>query len=132
MLWALTDDQAEAEKHGRRHDRSGEDHLPRFLKDLQVLSDRRRAPRYPIASVISVEDARAVTVNVSSIGVYFVTDQPLTAGQEVLLVLAFDHTAPAETRVTCHGRIVRVERLPEGVGAAATYEAIGFEIGTSA
>jgi hypothetical protein len=100
------------------------------LKDLHVLPDRRCAPRYPIASVISVGGERAVTNDMSSIGVYFVTDQPLTTGQEVLLVIAFDHAAPAETRVTCDGRIVRVEPRPEGFGVAATYEVIGFEIGT--
>jgi PilZ domain len=94
-----------------------------------VLADRRCALRYHIASSISVEDSPAVTENVSSMGVYFVTDRPLTADQEVLLVFAFDHAAP-ETRVTCNGRIVRVERRPGGFGVAATYEAIGFEIGT--
>jgi hypothetical protein len=130
MMWALAHYQAEADESGGRHGRSGYDHLPPFLKDLHVLPDRRREPRYPLASNISVEDARAVTVNVSSVGVYFLTDQPLTAGQEVLLVLGFEHTAPAGTRVTCNGRIVRVDRRPEGFGVAATYEPIEFEVGT--
>jgi hypothetical protein len=95
-----------------------------------VLADRRRAPRYRMASTISVEDARAVTVNVSSLGVYFMTDRPLDADQELQLVFAFEHSAP-ETRVTCNGRVVRVERRPAGFGVAATYEAIGFDIGAS-
>ena len=95
-----------------------------------MLADRRLAPRYRIASTISVEDARAVTVNVSSMGVYFMTDRPLDADQEFQLVFAFEYSAP-ETRVTCNGRVVRVERRPVGFGVAATYEAIGFDIGTS-
>lgn len=95
-----------------------------------MLSDRRCAPRYPLVSVISVEGKRAVTVNVSSMGVYFVTDQPLTAGQAVLVVITFDHAASAETRATCDGRIVRVERQPDGFGVAATCEVIRFDIDT--
>lgn len=93
------------------------------------MPNRRREPRYPMASIISVDDAGAVTVNMSSMGVYFVTGQPLTVDQEIRLVLAFEHTTPAGTRVTCNGRIVRVDGRHEGFGVAATYEPIGFEIG---
>lgn len=85
-----------------------------------------------MASVIAVDDARAITVNLSSTGVYFVTDQPLTAGQEILFVVTFEHSTPAGTRVTCNGRILRIDGRPDGFGVAATYEPIEFEIGTGA
>lgn len=85
-----------------------------------------------MASVISVDGARAITVNLSSIGVYFVTDQPLTAGQEIQFVVTFEHAKPAGTRVTCNGRILRIDGRADGVGVAATYEPIEFAIGTGA
>jgi hypothetical protein len=94
-----------------------------------VLPDRRREPRYSMALIISVDDTGAVTMNMSSMGVYFVTGQPLAAGQEIQLGVSFKHAMPVRTRVTCSGRIVRVDGRPEGFGVAATYEPIGFEIG---
>jgi hypothetical protein len=111
---------------------SGNDHRFSVASNDRVSSDRRRDRRYSMASVISVDDARAITVNLSSTGVYFVTDQPLTAGQQILLVLTFEHSTPAGTRVTCNGRILRVDGRPDGFGVAAAYEPIEFEISSGA
>jgi len=131
MIRTLAQDRADADSGGLRG-ASGEDHRFRVSKNDQVSSDRRRDRRYPMASVISVDDARAVTVNLSGTGVYFVTDQPFTAGQAILFVVTFEHSTPAGTRVTCSGRILRVDGRPDGFGVAATYEPIEFEIGTRA
>ena len=94
--------------------------------------DRRRALRYPIASTISVGETRAVTIDLSSTGVCFAANWPFTVGQEVPLVLSFEHSAPGKTRVICKARIVRVDRLFDRFQVAATYEPIGFEIGGTA
>jgi hypothetical protein len=90
--------------------------------------DRRRALRYPIASIIWVADARAVTMDLSSTGVYFAAEWPFTVGEEVPLVLAFEHSAPSRTRVICKARIVRVDPRLDGFLVAAAYEPIRFEI----
>lgn len=131
MTRTLAQDRADADS-GRLRAASGDDRRFRVSQISRVSSDRRRDRRYPMASVISVDEGRAITINLSSTGVYFVTDQPLTAGQEILFVVTFEHSTRAGTRVTCNGRILRIDERPDGFGVAATYEPIEFEIGTGA
>jgi len=93
-----------------------------------VDSERRSAPRYPVALEIGVNSSTGVTMNMSSSGVYFVTEHVLAPDQQVALVFPFEHAAPTGTRAACSARVLRVESRSPGYGIAATYEAITFQL----
>lgn len=90
--------------------------------------DRRGPHRYAIVATMPLNGSGVVqSMNLSSSGIYFRTDQPFAGGQEISLTLPFTHAGPPGTRVRCAARVVRVERLENGYGVAATYEPIAFE-----
>ena len=91
-------------------------------------TERRGAPRYPVALEIGVNGGTGVTVNLSSSGVCFETASLLRADQEVTLVFPFEHAAPSGTRAACAARVRRVHGGPRSYRVAATYETVAFEI----
>ena len=86
-----------------------------------------RAERYEATVPVSLEHGKGVTRNVSSSGVYFETDQAFTAGSAVSFRLDFENAPGGPLRVTCEGKIVRVEQRDGKLGVAATITDYKFE-----
>ena len=90
---------------------------------MNVLPERRLQPRFSAAIAIQIDGCAGVTTNISANGLYFLTEQPLTVGQQVPLVLPFVQAASAGVLATCTAQVVRVDTSDEGqYGVALTYE----------
>lgn len=92
-----------------------------------MIPERRRVPRYRIDTAIAVNGGSGRTIDLSSNSVYFETGCRLAPGEEVGLVLPFEHAGPNAT-VRCKAQILRVDQRGEMYGVAATYEPVAFSV----
>jgi hypothetical protein len=95
--------------------------------DTTVHPERRCEPRYPVAVEIKVDNGSGMTANFSGTGVYFETRERLSADDEITIVFPFHHAVPG-ARASCSARVLRVDQRSDGIGVAASYEAISFEV----
>ncbi len=96
-------------------------------------SERRRAVRFNGAIPVELKQGRGLTRDFSTDGVYFVTDQPLSLGEELYFVMHLNYASPAwpinqarPLRVRCLGDVVRMEPVLEKTGAAVTIKTHQF------
>ena len=91
-------------------------------------SDKRRATRHQGALPVELEGGKGITRNFSSSGIFFETDQPLTAGQPIEFSIMLEHVDPAHpVRLKCQGSIVRVEESGQKIGVATSITSYSFE-----
>jgi hypothetical protein len=90
----------------------------------------RQYPRFPFELRVELAQGVGVTRNVSAGGVYFVTDQPHSAGDaaDFTLVLG-DLTYGGPWRLRCAGTVLRVEPRGNKVGVAATI--VSYQVSSS-
>ena len=87
----------------------------------------RSARRYVLALPVQLARGSGLTRDVSTGGVYFLTDQAYPLDSQLDLTLVFDATVPeSPIQVQCHARVVRVELRSDGVGIAAAITSLSF------
>lgn len=90
---------------------------------------RRGEERFETELTVWLEGgAEGVARNVSASGIFFVTDEPLQAGQPVKLRLKFLDFPSGPIEVQCSARVVRVEEQGAGWGVGASIGAFEFQI----
>ena len=90
--------------------------------------ERRAGQRFPYLLPLSFRVASCslesvgLTQDLSSRGVFFLTDAPLTEGSEIELTLQMpsEITLGESMRVRCRGHILRVIKLPQDVAGSRT------------
>ncbi len=96
------------------------------MTTLPVQVERRVGQRFPYVLAISFRqvansvEGMAFTQDLSSRGVFFFTDAPLTAGSEIELTLRMpsEITLGESMPVRCRGHILRIVRPAAGSGKA--------------
>ncbi len=83
-----------------------------------MTDERRKAERFPMKLPIRFGAGSGTTRDISGVGVYFETDYPFEAGQEIDFALV----VPDSANVRCRGTIVRVDPLREHFGVATTID----------
>ena len=87
----------------------------------------RSVRRHVLALPVELARGSGVTRDVSTGGVYFLTDQVYPLDSQVDLTLVFGATLPeSPIQVQCHARVVRVEPRSDGVGIAAAITSLSF------
>ncbi len=90
--------------------------------------ERRQAWRYPVSLDVKLKKGEGVTRDLSSSGVFFETEQPLTPGQLISFSFSLEKAyADVRLDLQCKGRIVRVERGGRKLGVAVRIEWWSFE-----
>jgi hypothetical protein len=90
--------------------------------------ERRLALRFSIKLPVELEQGTGITRNISTSGVFFETDQALSAGDPSRLTLVLEPAFPGiPTRVHCRGKIVRAERHGEKPGVDVAFTSYWFE-----
>lgn len=108
-----------------------------FQRCLLAIKERRSRTRYPLKLPLSVRSTGASPTggilaeckDVSSQGVYFFLEQPLSTGAplEIMLTLPPEITRGDPVRVRCEAHVSRAETLGKGrVGIAAKIERYRF------
>ncbi len=100
-----------------------------------VFIERRAGQRFPYLISLSLRQAASATEgvgftqDVSSRGVFFLTEAPLTEGTEIELTLKMpsEITLGENMRVRARGRILRVTKLPEDAKNGKLGVAVRFE-----
>ena len=91
-------------------------------------ADNRRTPRYEVHLPVEVAGQAATTRDMSVSGVYFETDGSLTVGSEIDFAISLKVNEGAPTvRMSCHGKVVRIDRRDEKTGVAAMIESVWFD-----
>ena len=74
-------------------------------------SDRRGARRYELQLVVTLDGTRCESMNLSSTGLYVLSDRAFEPGQDVPLEVFFPELPGHMKRVTGVGRVIRT--VPE-------------------
>ncbi len=84
--------------------------------------------RFPGKIPVMLKQGTGLTRDYSVDGVYFVTDQPLSPGEEIELTLLLNYqTAGQGMRLGCRGKVQRVEHCSEKLGVAVAVHCYLFE-----
>ena len=91
-------------------------------------SEKRRATRHQGKLPVKLKDAKGITRDFSSSGIFFETDKSFTLGQPIEFTIMLEHADPeGPIRMKCRGEIVRVEESGQKIGVAATIDTYSFE-----
>jgi len=91
-------------------------------------SEKRRATRHQGKLPVKLKDAKGVTRDFSSSGIFFETDRSFSLGQPIEFTIVLEYADPAgPIRMKCRGEIVRVEESGQKIGVAATIDSYSFE-----
>ena len=89
------------------------------IESLGGRPSRRLAERYPLQLRVELPDGIGRTRDVSTAGVYLVTDRWYGIGESMEFTLVFpEPPAPPPVRLRCQGTVVRVEPREAEVGLA--------------
>jgi len=91
--------------------------------------ERRQALRFPMTLPVELERGSGITRNISTSGVFFETDQVLSTGALIRLILALEEPTYPGTPIClhCQGQIVRAEQHEEKMGVAVAFTSYRFE-----
>jgi hypothetical protein len=91
-------------------------------------SERRRSERFSGEILIELKQGKGLSRDFSTDGVYFVTDQPLTLGEQLDFVMHLTHADPAwPILLQCRGEVVRLEAGLKKTGVAVAIATHRFE-----
>jgi hypothetical protein len=91
-------------------------------------TEGRQARRYRLALPVELEHGTGRTRDISSSGMFFVTDQFFTLGQPIRFTLLLEHVNPSHSpRVQGQGTVVRVEPQNGHQGVAVAFTEYRFE-----
>ena len=83
------------------------------------LREQRKAERFYGQIPVELKQGTGLTRDCSTSGIYFVTDQKFSVGEQVELALLLDHTGLGQPiRLRCSGEIVRLEADHKRTGVA--------------
>lgn len=78
-----------------------------------------RERRYEVQLPVQFAAGDGVARNISTSGIYFETDSPLSAGAALNFTLVLEESPAGPMRMQCEARVVRVERKDGKVGIGA-------------
>jgi hypothetical protein len=94
----------------------------------EEFTERRLAQRYRLALTVELEHGTGRTRDISSSGMFFMTDQFFTLGQSIRFTLLLEHVDPSpSSHVQCQGTVVRVEPQEGHLGVAVAFTEYQFE-----
>jgi hypothetical protein len=94
----------------------------------EEFTEERQAQRYRLALTVELEHGTGRTRDISSSGMFFVTDQFFTLGQSIRFTLLVEHVDPGHSsRMQCQGTVVRVEPQNGHLGVAVAFTEYQFE-----
>jgi hypothetical protein len=94
----------------------------------QKFHEKRKAIRFVGQLPIELKQGTGLTRNLSTSGVYFVTDQSLSNLEPIEFFLVLEHTGLGpQVRVHCCGEVVRVEPGGERTGVAVAVHSYSIE-----
>lgn len=91
-------------------------------------SEKSRAPRHKGKLPVKLKDAKGVTRDFSSSGIFFETDRSFSPGQPIEFTIMLEYADPTgPIQMKCLGEIVRIEESGQKIGVAATIHSYSFE-----
>jgi len=90
--------------------------------------ERRKAIRFEGGIPVRIKQGMGTTRNFSTEGVYFVTDQPLSVGEQVEFIMQLCHSGlKQEIQLCCQGEVLRIDPGTEKSGIAIAISTHRFE-----
>jgi hypothetical protein len=95
---------------------------------VEEFTEGRQAQRYQLELMVELEHGTGRTRDISSSGMFFVTDQSFTPGQSIRFTLLVEHVDSSHlSRVQCQGVVVRVDSQNGHLGVAVAFTEYRFE-----
>ncbi len=93
--------------------------------------ERRKAERFSGEIPIELQHGTGVTRDCSSDGVYFVTDQSFSVGEEIEFSMLLEHSGlEYPLRLRCLGEVLRAESFSMKTDVAVAFSMRAFEKGS--
>jgi hypothetical protein len=93
------------------------------MEACQCQYERRSAERFRVSLPVETDRGPGVTRDVSTSGLYLVTDRRLAAGDRLQLVVTLpDHDHSLRIRLSLNGKVTRVEDVEGAAGAGIALE----------
>jgi hypothetical protein len=93
------------------------------------LHENRKSKRFPGTIPVVLKQGTGLTRDYSTDGVYFVTDQTISLGEQLELVMLLDHQSMGVgVRLRCRGDVVRIEKNEDTTGVAVAISNHLFEL----
>lgn len=89
---------------------------------MPILFEKRTTDRYMIRCLIHTAEERNWSENISSTGVYFVTQQDLRKNEVIHLTIKLNN----ESVVQCEGKVIRTDKQVQGYGIAVQFTRMMF------
>ena len=88
---------------------------------METHQNQRHEERFLLEVPVMLEGGVALSRDISSSGIYFVTDQPLAPGGSVRFSVKLNYVRPGKpVRLDCQGQVLRVEAAGAKLGVAAS------------
>jgi hypothetical protein len=88
---------------------------------MENLQEKRREERFMLEVPVQLENGRGMSRDISESGIFFTTDQPFSPGGIVKFSVKLTHLRRGKpVKLDCQGQVVRVERIGENFGVAAS------------
>ncbi|HZV81924.1 MAG TPA: PilZ domain-containing protein [Geobacteraceae bacterium] len=93
------------------------------------LHENRKSKRFSGSIPVMLNQGTGLTRDYSADGVYFLTDQAISLGERIELVMLLDHQSMGTgVRLRCWGDVVRVENNEDRTGVAIAISKHLFEL----
>lgn len=94
---------------------------------MQLNHEKRQTNRIPLEIPIQIGDEQGISKDISFSGIYFTTRKPFEPGENLQFVFELEFAAPGKGMLLdCQGYIIRVEKIEEEYGIAATIEDVTY------
>ena len=88
---------------------------------MLMREEKRREERIPLKVPVQMNDSTGISRDISSSGIYFLTEQLLPPGDAVNFSVKLDFAYPhRQCLLTCRGEVLRVETTGHHFGVAAS------------
>lgn len=94
---------------------------------MSQTQDQRTAQRFASVYRVELDQGTGLTVNLSTNGVYFITQAAIETGQSLCFCIVLEKIGALVSRLRCEGQVVRTDNLTLQCGVAVQFSDFGFE-----
>ncbi len=89
---------------------------------MEVFNEQRRSERFDLRCLVIFAEEQGWSKDISATGMYFSIQQNLSEQERIYLTINLNK----ESVIRCEGKVVRIEKQPNGYGVAIQFNNLLF------